>query len=219
MNLKKHIATLIISSLFCINLVEAKMNQIITLPKPILDKSISVDEAITHRRSIRQFSSKPLTLAQIAKLLWAAQGITDTKQDFRAAPSAGALYPLELYLLNNAGVWHYLVKQHALELLSTKDLRTELPAAAYGQNFIAKAPIVIVITAIYARETVKYGERGIRFSNMEAGHAAENIELEAINLGLVSIPVGGFKDEAVHQLLNLPKDAMPLYLIPIGYKQ
>ena len=156
------------------------MNHLLPLPEPILNNNISLDEAILHRRSIRQISSKPLTLEQISKLLWAAQGITDTSKGFRSAPSAGALYPLELYLLNQDGIWHYLAKQHTLEQLSQKDIRENLSEATYGQNFLEKAPIIIVITAIYSRETQKYGERGIRFSHMEAGHAAENIALESV---------------------------------------
>jgi len=206
----------IFTMLFLFSMANAKPHQIITLPKPILNHHRSLDDAILHRRSIRQISSKPLTSQQVSKLLWAAQGMTAPQKGFRAAPSAGALYPLELYLLNKDGVWHYLVKRHALALLTHQDIRSKLPIAAYNQRFLAKAPVIIIITGIYTRETKKYGKRGIRFTQIEAGHVAENIALEAVNLNLVSTPVGGFKDQSIRNLLKLPRQITPLYLIPMG---
>ena len=158
--------------------------------QPIVD----LNETLQKRRSIRSFKKISLSLEQISQLLWSAQGITDPKNGFRTAPSAGALYPLEIYIIKDDGAWHYLSHKHAIELLSKKDLRQTLSDAALGQSSVANASIDIVITAIYQRTTRKYGERGIRYSHMEAGHAAQNVLLEATALGLGAVPIGAFYD-------------------------
>lgn len=193
----------------------------ITLPGPDTKGKIYLEEAIAKRRSIRSFSDKELSLEQISQLLWAAQGITAKKGDFsyRAAPSAGALYPMEVYLVKKDGLYRYLPERHALEALNKKDLRQNLASSAFGQACISQAPVSIVICAVYSRITVKYRDRGIRYAHIEAGHIAQNIHLEAVALGLGSVPVGAFNDDDTKRVLTLPINNEPLYIIPVGFAQ
>ena len=193
--------------------------EIIRLPTPELIGEKTVEEALAERRSVREYADQPLTLAEVSQLLWAAQGITESRMGLRTAPSAGALYPLELYVVKNDGVWHYLPHKHSIELIIENDLRSELSNAALGQSPIKQAPVDIVITGIYKRVTSKYGNRGIRYTHIEAGHAAQNLLLEATALGLVSVPIGAFYDESVKTLLKLKDGETPLYIIPVGYKK
>lgn len=190
----------------------------VMLPSPDVDGKVALETAIQKRRSVRSFADKSLTLAQIGQLLWAAQGITD-KKGYRAAPSAGALYPLEIYVVKEDGLFRYLVESHRLERLSDKDLRASLQSAALFQASVGKAPVDIIITAVYERVTSKYGERGIRYTDIEVGHAAENILLQAVCLGLSTVPIGAFNDNSVAKVLSLPEDEVPLYIIPVGYKE
>jgi SagB-type dehydrogenase family enzyme len=192
---------------------------LIQLPSPVIKGKISLEEAILKRRSQRNFLRKDLTWEQISQLLWAAQGITAKKGDFsfRAAPSAGALYPMEIYLVTKDGLFHYSVPEHALERIVKVDLRNSLAEAALGQSSVSQAPVNIIICALYARITSKYGERGRRYTLIEAGHIAQNIHLEAVALGLGSVPIGAFIDAKVKKVLSLAKDEEPLYIIPVGY--
>jgi SagB-type dehydrogenase family enzyme len=201
-------------------LVMANEKEII-LPQPTLKGKVSLEEAIFKRRSQREFQRKELSLEQIGQLLWAAQGITAKRGgfNFRAAPSAGALYPLELYALTKDGLYHYIPAGHKLENLSDKDLRGDLARAALGQGSLASAALDIVICAVYERVTSKYGQRGVRYVHIEAGHAAQNIHLQAVALGLGSAPIGAFNDTAVKKCLLLPAACEPLYIIPIGYSE
>ncbi len=192
--------------------------KLINLPKPVLNGSVSIEETIERRRSVRSYSDKDLTLEQVSQLLWAAQGITSAR-GFRAAPSAGALYPLEVYAVRKDGLFRYKPQGHRLELISSDDLRQELARAAWGQGFVAQAPLDIVICAVYERVTSKYGKRGIRYTDIEVGHAAENVHLQAIALGLYSVPVGAFNDNSVSSILGLSKEEDPIYIIPVGYKR
>jgi len=194
-----------------------KDEKIVKLPKPKLKGSLSLEECIQSRRSKRSYISRPLTLEQISQLLWAAQGITDQARGLRAAPSAGALYPLELYVVKSDGVYHYKPEGHELERLSGEDLRKPLAGAALGQESVSEAAVDIVICGVYERVTGKYGNRGVIYTHIEVGHAAQNIHLEAVALGLGSVPVGAFQDEKVAGVLALPKDHKPLYIIPVGY--
>ena len=196
----------------------AKTNQI-QLPQPITKGKISLEETILKRRSQRSFIQKDLTLEEISQLLWAGQGITGKGEGFslRTAPSAGALYPIEIYLVKKDGLFHYLSQGHKLEVLSEKDLRDSLASVAWGQGSVSQAAADIVICAVYQRVSAKYGERGIRYTHIEAGHVAQNIHLEAVALGLGSVPIGAFTDEEVKKILSLPKDHEPLYIIPVGY--
>jgi len=191
---------------------------VVKLPKPKLKSTTSLEEAIKSRRSVRSYSSKELTLNQISQLLWSCQGITGG-MGLRAAPSAGALYPLEIYLATNQGVYKYLPMKHELKEISRENKKPELTRAAWGQNFISTVPVNIIICAVYERVTSRYGQRGVRYTDIEVGHAAQNIHLEAVSLGLDSVPVGAFDDKAVSDILGLPKNEKPIYIIPVGYRR
>jgi len=194
-----------------------KMNkQEIILPAPDTAGKVTLETAISKRRSVRAYSDKKLSIEQIGQLLWAAQGITD-RRGYRAAPSAGALYPLELYVAKDDGLYHYIPKEHKLVKIRDNDLRPELQTAALSQSSVGKAAIDIIICAVYNRITSKYGTRGIRYADIEVGHTAQNIHLEAVALGLASVPIGAFSDGEVAKALSLPEDETPLYIIPIGY--
>lgn len=193
--------------------------EMIKLPEPKIKGSVSLEEAIVQRRSIREFVERDIKLEEVSQLLWAAQGITDKTESFRAVPSAGALYPLEIYVVTKEGLFHYIVEKHALEILDNHDLRSELADASWGQGMVRQAGADIVICAIFKRVTFKYAERGIRYVYMEAGHAAQNIHLTAVSLGLGSVPVGAFDDKKVQALLKLDKNIEPLYIVSIGAKR
>jgi len=193
----------------------------ITLPEPKYDSDISVEEAMLNRRSIRDYTGQPLTLQDVSRLLWAAQGITDPS-GFRAAPSAGATYPLEIYILVGdvegvaGGIYRYKPHQHELVKVLDGEQREALADAALNQQFITEAPLSIVITAIYERTTNRYGERGIRYVHMEAGHTAQNVYLQAVALNLGTVVVGAFNDDRVANILALPDNEVPLYIMPVG---
>lgn len=190
----------------------------ITLPPPRLESTVSLEAAIAARRSVRSYSPTELTLAEIGQLLWAAQGITGDQHHRRAAPSAGGRCPLELYVCRNDGVWHYHPPRHRLVRHLAKDVREGLAHAAWEQRFLAQAPVVFAISAVFARTTSRYGERGrVRYVPMDVGHAAQNLLLQAVVLGLASVPVGAFDDSAVAQVLALPSEEEPLYLLPVGH--
>ena len=189
----------------------------IPLPPPNLDGPLSLERAISQRRSVRAFQDTPLTEAELGQLLWAAQGITHPR-GFRTAPSAGALYPLELYVVTAEGIHHYTARDHTLRTVSHQPAQSALHEAALGQDAVRTAPAVIVITAVYERTAQKYGDqRSPRYVHMEAGHAAQNLLLEAVALNLGAVPVGAFHDEEVQAALALPSDHEPLYLIPVGH--
>ncbi|MFC1667292.1 SagB/ThcOx family dehydrogenase [Candidatus Omnitrophota bacterium] len=190
---------------------------IIKLPAPREKGKLSLEEAIKNRRSERSFSGEELSLGQISQLLWSCQGITDESNGFRSAPSAGATYPLEIYLVSSDGLFHYLPYAHSLERLEDKDVRDELSRACYGQGFVKDAAIDIVICADFKRTMSHYGERGENYVYIEVGHAAENLHLQAISEGLGSVPVGAFSDDGIKKTLNLPKELIPIYVIPVGY--
>lgn len=187
------------------------------LPEPRLQGTLSLEEALSQRRSIRSFGVETLTMAELGQLLWAAQGFT-TDSGLRTAPSAGALYPLEVYAVTPDGVYHYLPQGHRLVPLVMEDVRPDLAAAALRQSSVAGAPAVIVIAAVYARTAKKYGQtRSERYVALEAGHAAQNVLLQAVALSLGAVPVGAFDDARVQGVLGLPADHQPLYLIPVGH--
>lgn len=175
----------------------------------------SIEECILARRSIRQFQDKDIPLSSISLLVWAAQGIT-AKRGFRAAPSAGATYPLEIFLAKRDGLFRYIPQHHALKKEKTGDMRSEIAECALNQMFIADAGIVFVITGIFERTTRRYGERGVQYVHNEVGHCAQNIHLAAVALGLGSVPIGAFNDGELKQLLELD-DERPLYIVPVGF--
>jgi SagB-type dehydrogenase family enzyme len=192
-------------------------SQATPLPPARTDGPLSLETCLRQRRSIRSFTEEALSLDEIGQLLWAAQGITD-ERGLRAAPSAGALYPLEVYGVTREGVFHYDPGQHAIIARVDEDLRQSLSQAALGQEAIAEAPLIVVITAVYERTEGKYGsQRGPRYVHLEAGHVAQNVLLEAVALGLGAVPIGAFDDLRVQGVLGLPPEHLPLYLIPVGH--
>jgi SagB-type dehydrogenase family enzyme len=198
-------------------------NAVLTLPTPLYDSETSVEEALLERRSVRSYTDEPLTLAEVSQLLWAAQGITSSSGG-RTAPSAGALYPLEIYLLAGeisdlpAGIYHYTPGKHALALIIEGDQRQALYEAALSQNAVKDAAALIVITAVYERTTVKYGERGKQYVHMEVGSVAQNIYLQAVSLDLGTVFIGAFHDDQVKRILHLSKAEIPLGIMPVGRK-
>ncbi|HWR88603.1 MAG TPA: SagB/ThcOx family dehydrogenase [Acidiferrobacterales bacterium] len=195
----------------------------VALPAPRLDGGAALERALAERRSVREFARGALTLPQVAQLLWAAQGVTQ-RDGARTAPSAGALYPLELYLVAGAvrelapGVYRYVPGKHQLEPVAAGDLSRQLCAAALAQECVAAGAAVFVFTAVERRTTRKYGPRGVRYVHIEVGHAAQNLALQATALGLGSVTVGAFDDAAVARLLQLPAGEAPLYLMPVGLR-
>lgn len=196
-----------------------EMKEIINLPKPKISGKMSLEEAINKRSSIRNFSKKNLSLEEISQILWSAYGerVDAVTEASKTVPSGGALYPMEIYLVLPEGLFHYLPKGHKMEKIVSSDLRNRLANAALRQNAISNAAGDIVIVCIYERICSKYGQRGKRYAHIEAGHIGQNIHLEAVSLGLGSVPIGAFDDYKVQEVLNLPKDHVPLYIIPVGY--
>jgi len=219
----------LILSLFLLTvLLEVKMGHAsISLPKPSFDGKVSVEKAIKERRTIRDFKERTLSLAYLSQLLWAAQGITDPTIGRRAAPSGGALYPLDIYVLigengvekMEAGIYHYLPKEHSVLLISKGDRRKEMASASLGQMWMATAPVIFIITAEYKRTTWKYGERGIRYALIEVGHVGQNLFLQAEAMGLGAGIVGAFNDLEVSKVAGLPPKHEPLLIMPVGYKK
>lgn len=163
------------------------------LPPPVVAGRMSLEEAIAQRRSVRGFADIPLTIAEVSQLCWAGQGITDPRGRFRASPSAGALYPIELYVVTAEGVDHYRPKGHRLERHLTGDLRPALQEAALDQDAVGGSAACIVVTAVVERTARKYGGRAERYCFIEAGHVAQNILLQATALHLAGVPVGASK--------------------------
>jgi SagB-type dehydrogenase family enzyme len=189
----------------------------IELNQPRLKGSISLEECIYRRKSVRKFLNKEIELEKISQILWAAQAI---KNSNRTVPSAGATYPLEFFVnIKQKGLFYYDFKKRILIQEMEKEISNELAMNALGQRFISQAPVNIIICVDYSRICKRYGDRGIRYAHIEVGHCAQNIHLEAISLGLGSVPIGAFQDNKVKNTLNLSKDLDPLYIIPIGYSQ
>jgi len=198
--------------------------QKIPLPPPNYT-GIPLENAIAERRSIREFGSGEITLAELSQLLFSAQGITNKEKGFRAAPSAGALYPIELYIVASRvenlrnGIYHYNVKEHSLELLKEGDFREELYNASHQQP-VKDAAVVFIFTAVFERTKAKYGERGGRYIYIEAGHISQNILLEATSLNLASLPIGAFSDEELNSILEIDgKTESAIYLNLVGRKK
>jgi SagB-type dehydrogenase family enzyme len=199
-----------------------KSATLIDLPPPSFDGKISVETALVKRRSVRSFSRKPLSLQDISQLLWSAQGITSPR-GYRTAPSAGALYPLEIYVIVGfvekvpAGIYKYNINRHGLTRTGDGDYRDDVCRAALHQRFIAEAPAVLLFCAVKERITRRYGERGLMYLFMEVGHAAQNVCLQSVALELGTVVIGAFKDKEIQTIVNLPENELPVYLIPIGH--
>jgi len=193
----------------------------IKLPEPKHDSDVSIEETLVRRRSIRDYTHEPLTLEEVSQLLWAGQGIT-SDWGGRTAPSAGALYPIELYVIVGdvknlaAGLYKYKPERHELVMVLEGDIRSRLADSALGQSPVKHGAVDIVLTSVYDRTTRKYGDRGIRYVLIEIGHAGQNICLQATAMELGSVMIGAFHDEEVSSLLKLPREETPLYIIPIG---
>ena len=196
----------------------------ITLPEPMYCSSHSLEECIKERHSVREYKDSSLSLHEVSQLLWVTQGVTDAVRYKRSVPSAGATYPLFVYLVVgkveglSAGVYKYEPERHALQEMHSRDIRSALAGAALGQNFIRTAPVSIVIVADCSRTTTRYGERGIRYVHMEVGHVGQNICLECESLGLGTVAVGAFDDRSVSEVMELPPQEKPLYIMPVGRK-
>jgi SagB-type dehydrogenase family enzyme len=202
----------------------------IPLQKPSFDGKVSVERAIQQRRTIRDFRETPLSLVHLSQLLWSAQGITDPKGAGRAAPSGGARYPLDIYVVIGKksvenveeGIYHYMPEKHSISSVDKsdkRDLRREMGSASLGQMWMAKAPVIFVITAEYPRITGRYGDRGIRYAQIEVGHVGQNLFLQAEALGLGAGIVGAFNDAEVAKVLSVPRQHEPLLIMPVGYKK
>lgn len=188
----------------------------VALPPPMTDGGMPLARTLARRRSVREFDADPLTADQIGQILWAAQGITHDG-GHRTVPSAGALYPLETYVVTPDGVFHYEPVPHLLERLREGDLRRPLFQVTREQEAVLQAPAVFLLAAVYGRTERRYGRgRTPRYVHMEAGHAAQNILLQAVALGLGGVPIGAFDDEAVGPVLGLPAGEAPIYLVPVG---
>lgn len=195
------------------------------LPRPKTEGRVSVERSILNRRTVRSFRAAPLSLEQLSQLLWAAQGVTGALGTKRAAPSAGALYPMDVYAAAgevrglDAGVYHYVPREHRLDRKGEGDLRKAVSKASLSQMWMAEAPLSLVITAEYERITGKYGRRGNRYAMIEAGHIGQNIFLQAVALGLAAGIVGAFNDQDLAKVLRLPRKRLPLLVMPVGYKR
>jgi SagB-type dehydrogenase family enzyme len=203
------------SFLIAMSTIAVVPQEVVKLPSPRAAGGMPLDGALAMRRSVREFVSTPLTWNEIGQLLWAAQGITHD-QGKRTAPSAGATYPLELYVATADGLFRYRPNGHSVSRITTRDLRKEIQRAAGGQDAI-DAPAVFAFAAAPARTAGRYGDRAMRYVLIETGHAAQNLLLEAVSLGLGGVPVGAFSDTALHRTLGLPADRVVLYLVPVGH--
>jgi len=189
-----------------------------TLPKPRTDGPMSLETTIAQRRSVRRYGPVDLTLEEIGQLFWSAQGITGASSSRRAAPSAGGRHPLVFYVCRSDGIWRYYPQGHTMRQHLERDVREELGEAAWRQDFIGTAPCVFAVSAVYERTMERYDERGrTRYVPMDVGHATENLSLQAVALGLGSVSVGAFHDDAVRRVLALPEEEEPMYLIPVGH--
>lgn len=198
---------------------------VLDLPEPATDGDLSVERALANRRSRREYADEALELAEVAQLLWAVQGITDESTEFRAAPSAGATFPLEAILAVRAGgvpeleagFYRYDAHAHALKTIVVADRQADLRDAAIDQSWIENAPVTVALSGVDERTEGQYGDRGSdRYVPMEAGHAGQNLYLQAEALDLATVAVGAFDDAGVSEVLELDPAERPLYLFPVG---
>lgn len=196
---------------------------VVPLPRPGKTGPLSVEEAIARRRSVREFRDAPVLLTEVSQLLWAAQGITGDDGFKRAAPSAGAKYPMEIFVVAGnvedlpQGIYRYEPKTHSLKRVRRGDYRSQLADEALSQEYVENAALDIVIAGVYSRTKEKYGERGVRYVHIEVGAVAENVYLQAETMGLGTTLVGAFSDDGVKELLRT--EAAPLGIMPVGVRQ
>ncbi len=193
------------------------------LPDPQLQSNFSVEQSLSERRSVRAFTEEAVSLSDLSQLMWAAQGITEERRGLRTAPSAGATYPMEVYLFAanieslEKGFYHYRIGEHQLDMIRSGDLIDQLLRSALMQSWLRQAAGIIVLCADYGRTTARYGERGIRYVHIEAGHIGQNIALQSVALQLGTTMVGAFRDDQLAEVLELPADMNPIYIIPFGH--
>lgn len=205
----------------------APQEGLIPLPAVVTEGRMAVERALATRRSHRSLAPDPLTLAQLAQLLWAAQGVTrvdpGTGRELKTAPSAGATYPLEVYAVVGAvegleaGLYRYVPRAHALAPVARGDLREALRGAALGQAALGRAPVTLVVAGVVARTATRYGERAERYVHIEVGAAAQNVYLQATALGLGTVYIGAYRDAAVKEVLATPADQEVYALLPVGH--
>jgi len=189
----------------------------VQLSLPSLTGQVSLEQALAKRRSVRRFTNQPISFEQIGQLAWAGQGITEPKRGFRTAPSAGAIYPMKLYFATQQGLFVYNPAEHSLERTLNRDIRAALATAALGQQTVADAACDIIIAGSQKKLAAKYRDRAKRYMLLEAGHIAQNIQLQVVCLGLGAVPVGAFDINQVRKLCSLPRDLEPLLIIPVGH--
>jgi SagB-type dehydrogenase family enzyme len=220
--LLRHAGSGVLAAGVLVAALHAQEATVIPLPAPQLDGTTSIERTLSERRSVRDYGREPLSLEDVAQLLWAAQGVSDPDAGLRTAPSAGARYPLETYLVVGAvdgltpGLYHYLPAEHGLEEVRPGDLRGALADASLRQPAVRGAPASIVLTAVFARTEGRYGARAVRYVPMEVGAAAQNVALQAVSLGLGSVFIGAFQDDVVSRVLGLADDQVPLAILPVG---
>lgn len=195
----------------------------VVLPEPIRDGPVSFEAALDNRRSVRKYAAKALTLAEVSQLLWAAQGITHDTH-LRTTPSAGALFPLEVYLIAGRvdglvdGVYRYSPLGHHLVVVGGGEKWSKLWSTVLSGREVKESAAVLAITAVYERTTSKYGERAKRYVHIEVGHAVQNVYLQAAALGIATVVVGSFTDAAVSGILECPETERPMVLMPVGWE-
>lgn len=193
----------------------------IKLPEPLTSGGMSLTEALVLRRSDRSYSQEPLSLSDVSQLLWSAQGVTN-ERGFRTAPSAGATFPLEMYvMINNVsgmerGVYHYDPFGNTLEVVLSEDVSAALARASLSQSMISEGSIVLIFGAVFERTESRYGERGERYVYNEIGHASQNVHLQAAAMKLGTVVIGAYRDEEVENILQLGDEIRVLYMMPVG---
>jgi len=214
------------SSLLAYSHGRPRKGETMALPSPRYGGGITVEEAIRSRRTVRSYAPTPISLEQLSQLLFAAQGITEEGGFKRAAPSGGALYPIDIYSVVGKGgvkgldsaIYHYIPETHNLKKVASGDRRELIAGAALYQMWMAEAPVNFVVTAEYSRICVKYGNRGVRYAMIEAGHVGQNIFLQAEALGLRAGIVGAFEDRKVIKVMEIPSTHQPLLIMPVGFQ-
>jgi len=191
--------------------------RVIQLPQPKLTGTVSIEEVLAKRRSVREFTGQPLNFTQISQLAWAGQGITEKEKGLRTAPSAGAIYPINLYFAMQGELFVYNPYEHSLEQTLNQDVQIRLAAAALNQEVVAKAACNIIVAGSARKLKAKYHNKAKRYLLLEAGNIAQNILLQAVSLKLGSVPVGAFNIRDVKKVCRLPADLEPLYIICVGY--
>ena len=194
----------------------------IELPEPSWTGAASLEETLARRRSVRAFGPQPVSLRQVAQLAWAAQGVTEPATGYRTAPSAGGTLPIEVDLVVHGvpdlagGVYRYLPAEHALRRRLSGDRRRAVADATLNQGFVADAPVVVALSTVAARTAAMFGDFADRLNDMEVGHVAQNVSLQAVALGLGTVVVAGLREADLAAALALAEGERPIYLMPVG---